>query len=275
MATYAIGDVQGCDATLAALLGRIAFDPRRDRAILVGDAVNRGPGSLAVLRWAMASGDAVEVLLGNHEMHAIARHLGVARAKSRDTLDDLLAQPDADEIVSWLRARPLAVRAGRWLVVHAGVLPVWSVADTLRLAQEVEGELVGPRAPELLASLVERPGLAWSEDLAGAERLRAIAQALTQLRTCDPEGRPALDFKGRPEDAPPGHRPWFECPGPWASEVTVAFGHWARLGLHVAPHAVCLDTGAAWGGELTALRLEDGGIVHQPVVDRIGADPST
>ncbi|HZR81109.1 MAG TPA: symmetrical bis(5'-nucleosyl)-tetraphosphatase [Candidatus Binatia bacterium] len=267
MPTYVIGDVQGCFDTLVALLERLRFDPASDRALFVGDLVNRGPRSEEMLRWAIAQGDRVQTVLGNHELHLIARHLGVAGRKRRDTIDGLLAAPDVEEVVTWLRSRPFAIRAGDALVVHAGLLPSWTFDDALALAREAEDALRGREAADLLAAAQERPGTIWSVALSGRERLRAIVQGLTQLRTCRRDGAPCLDFKGAPGEAPEGCRPWFEVPGPWRTDGTVIFGHWAALGLRVDPHAVCLDSGAAWGRALTALRLEDRAIVSQPVVE--------
>lgn len=266
MATYAIGDVQGCFETLQALLRRIEFDPSRDRLISVGDLVNRGPGSAAALRWAMSHEGAVSLVLGNHELHLIGRMLGVRRAKPRDTLDDLLDAPDRDAILDWLRSRPFALPAGDYLVVHAGLLPQWSIADTLRLAGEAQQALRGPDAEATIASLHE-PCEAWREDLPAPLRIRSIVQSLTHLRTCSADGVPCLEFDGPPSRSPAGCRAWFERRGARRDEATVLFGHWAALGLHVTPRAICLDSGAGWGCELTAIRLEDRVLFHQPVLD--------
>jgi bis(5'-nucleosyl)-tetraphosphatase (symmetrical) len=268
MATYAIGDVQGCFDTLQALLERVGFDPVRDRAILVGDLVNRGPGSQAALRWAVAHEDRVELILGNHELHLIARHLDVAQRKQRDTIDDILGAGDADEVVAWLRRRRLALALDGWLFVHAGLLPEWSFADALGLAREVEDALRGDEAAALLAAARSHNGIAWSGSLSGVARLVAVVQALTQLRTIAADGRPCLEFKGSPQEAPHGCEPWFDVPAPWMDEGTVVFGHWAKLGLKITEHAIGLDTGAAWGGALTALRLEDRELFTQPAVER-------
>lgn len=267
MATYAIGDVQGCFETLQVMVRRIAFDPKRDQIYLLGDLVNRGPGSEQVLRWAMEHESVVHAVLGNHELHLFSRALGVTRTKHWDTLDGILSAPDADALVGWLRAQPLARRAGRYLFVHAGLLPQWSAEDALRLAREAEAVLQGPDAPELLARLRDRPGLAWSEALTGMDRLRAIVQAFTRLRTCWADGRPDDEYDGSPEDAPAGQRAWFDFPAPWRRECTVLFGHWSALGVRITPQAIGLDTGVAWGGALSALRLEDRALFSEPVVE--------
>jgi bis(5'-nucleosyl)-tetraphosphatase (symmetrical) len=267
MATYAIGDVQGCFETLQALLERVDFDPTLDRVVFVGDLINRGPGSEEALRWAIAQGDRVQMVLGNHELHLIARYLGTEPPKRRDTIDGILGADDAEELVAWVRSQPLARRCGDFLVVHAGLLPQWSFADAERLAREAEEALRGEEAADVLRVSSGKDGIAWSESLEGLDRLRAIVQALTQIRTCSRDGRPCLDFKEAPHEAPAGCTPWFDLPAPWMEEGTVVFGHWARLGLHVTEHAIGLDTGAAWGGSMTALRLEDRELFSQPVVE--------
>lgn len=270
VATYVIGDVQGCALTLRKLARRVRFDEAVDRVVLVGDLVNRGPDSLGVLRWAMERGGSVEAVLGNHDLHLVARLLGLAGPRRRDTLEDVLHAPDRDEILDWLRSRPFVHACDRdHLVVHAGILPVWSADEALTLGGEAGRALRGPGAASLLASLHERPALAWKSKLAGEERLRAIVQAMTQIRTCDVEGRPDFDFKGAPEKAPRGLAPWFERRSGRSADATVVFGHWAALGFHRAPLAVGIDTGAVWGRELTALRLDDDRVFSEPVVDEL------
>jgi len=270
VATWVIGDVQGCFRTLRKLLRRIGFGEGADRVVFVGDLVNRGPDSLGVLRWAMERGPAVEVVLGNHDLHLVARLLGLAGARRRDTLDEVLAADDRDDILDWLRSRPFvhACEPGH-LVVHAGLLPVWSADEALTFGGEASRALRGSGAAGLLASLHERPALAWKSELTGEERLRAIVQAMTQIRTCDADGRPDLDFKGAPGKAPRGLAPWFERRSGRSADATVVFGHWAALGLHRAPLAIGIDTGAVWGRELTALRIEDGEAFSEPVVDEL------
>lgn len=257
MATYAIGDIQGCFGTFRRLLDRIEFDASRDRVLLVGDLVNRGPQSAEVLRWAMRNERAVRTVLGNHDLHLIARALGAVGRKKRDTLDGVLGARDCDELVDWLRTRPLVYRENGHMVVHAGILPSWTADDAERLAAEVEEILQGEDAPRLLESVTEPAQRPWSEKLRGMERARMILQVLTRLRTCTRDGMPCLEFSGAPEDAPPGCAPWFEAPGRKEKDVTIVFGHWAALGLHLGPRTIGLDTGAVWGNKLTALRLKD------------------
>jgi bis(5'-nucleosyl)-tetraphosphatase (symmetrical) len=264
MATYAVGDIQGCYGTFRKLLERIAFDPGRDRLLLVGDLVNRGPQSVEVLRWVMRNDRAIRTVLGNHDLHLIGRALGVSSKKKRDTLDSVLEARDCDEMIDWLRRRPLVYRENGHLLVHAGILPSWTADDAERLAAEAEEVLQSDDGPDLLecaSEPVERP---WSEKLRGMERISAIVQALTRLRTCTRDGVPCHDFSGPPAEAPAGCRPWFDAPGRKEKDVTVVFGHWAALGLHVGPRAIGLDTGAVWGNKLTAIRLKDRMVFQEP-----------
>ncbi|MBM4245891.1 MAG: symmetrical bis(5'-nucleosyl)-tetraphosphatase [Deltaproteobacteria bacterium] len=256
MATYAIGDVQGCFGMLKRLLERIEFDPARDRVLLVGDLVNRGPQSAEVLRWAMRNDKSVRAVLGNHDLYLISRALGVTGRKKRDTLDGVLDARDRGDMIDWLRTRPLAFRQNGHLVVHAGILPAWTADEAEHLAGEAEEMLQSRDAARLLTSLGE-PARKWRDDLAGLARIVTIVQVLTRMRTCRKDGVPNLEFSGPPEAAPAGCRPWFDVPGRKEKDVTVVFGHWAALGLHLADRAIGLDTGAVWGNKLTAIRLDD------------------
>ncbi len=266
MATYAIGDVQGCRRTLERLLRRIAFDPTRDRLWLVGDLVNRGPRSAEVLRWARGLGDSLVAVLGNHDLHLLARSLGVGRPSRRDTFDDVLHAPDAAELLGWLRRRPLAHGEAGYLLVHAGLAPSWSAATALAEAAELERALRGSEAADLLADLAAAPPIAWRAGLPPARRRIAALQVLTRLRTCRPSGLPCLGFSGPPAEAPPGCRPWFELRRADA-DATVLFGHWAALGLHFGRRAIALDSGCVWGRSLTALRLGDHTVFQEPLRD--------
>jgi bis(5'-nucleosyl)-tetraphosphatase (symmetrical) len=264
MATWAIGDVHGAFAALQRLVRRIRFDPRRDRLWFVGDLVNRGPQSLAVLRWVADLEDRATVVLGNHDVHLLARAAGLAKAKRRDTLDEVLEAPDRDGLLAWLRARPLLHREGPFVLVHAGLLPQWTVDDAADLAAEAERELRGDRAGRLLAPAGEPPDR-WRDDLSGAERRLLTFTALTRLRTVTVQGRPCLDFSGSPAEAPKGCLPWFALPGRRSAGATVLFGHWAALGLYLEEGVAALDSGAAWGRCLTAYRLDDGLVVQVAV----------
>jgi bis(5'-nucleosyl)-tetraphosphatase (symmetrical) len=268
MSTYVIGDLQGCAASFDALLERVAFDATRDRVWLVGDLVNRGPDSLAALRRVIALGDAATVVLGNHDLHLLAVSAGVRRAGRGDTLGDILAAPDADRLLDWLRHRPLAFRdtvcGADVLMVHAGVLPTWTADDTLRHAAELAKALRGDAWRDVLANLFGNQPDLWSESLTGHERLRAIVNALTRLRFCSADGRVDLKAKDAPALAgssfpspPSGFLPWFDIETRLTRGTLVVFGHWSTLGLMVRDDVIALDTGCVWGGQLTAIRLED------------------
>ena len=256
MALYLIGDVQGCDAALGRLLDELAFSPSRDRLVLLGDLVNRGPRSLAVLRRVQALGDAATCLLGNHDLHLLAVSLGVCPPHRSDTLDDILAAPDRSALLDGLRQRPLAWRERGVLMVHAGVLPQWTAAQTLALAGEVEAALRGPDWGQFMRQMYGNQPDVWGDGLAGAARLRVIVNALTRLRFCTPDGRMEFATKeGGAAAAPPGHLPWFDVPGRRTAGEVVAFGHWSTLGWLDRPDLISLDTGCVWGGCLSAVRL--------------------
>ncbi len=268
MATYAIGDVHGCHGTLTRLLQRIGYDRRRDRLWLVGDLVNRGPRSLAVLRWAADLDPARAVaVLGNHDLHLLARAEGVAAARRRDTLNEVLAARDRDDLLAWLRARPLVHREDGWTMVHAGLLPEWTAAAAAELAGEVEERLQGDTGKRLLATYRDSPPGRFRESLSPAARRRLALAALTRLRTVDGRGRMTADFSGAPADAPAGHLPWFAVPGRKSRKSRIVFGHWAALGLHLTDSLAGLDTGCVWGRALTALRLDDGRVFQEPAAD--------
>jgi bis(5'-nucleosyl)-tetraphosphatase (symmetrical) len=269
MPTYAIGDIQGCHATLRSLLDRIRFDPARDRLWLTGDLVNRGPASLEVLRWARGLGDRAIVVLGNHDLRLLAVAAGVARLKDTDTLGPVLTAPDRDSLLAWLARRPLFYREGRHALVHAGLLPAWSWETAAALAAEAERRLATlATSRELLQAWKRKKGLIpYRDDLAPAERVRTAIAVFSLLRTVTPEGRPCLSFAGPPHQAPPGCRPWFAYPERDQDPGLLIHGHWATLGLHRTAHTLGLDTGCVWGGTLTAYRLEDEAVFEEPVCD--------
>jgi bis(5'-nucleosyl)-tetraphosphatase (symmetrical) len=257
MPTYAIGDIQGCFQELLRLLEVIDFRPSRDRLWLAGDLVNRGPDSVGVLRWARDLGDRATVVLGNHDLHLLAvAHVGAGK-KLRDTLAQILAAPDRDELLGWLRKQKLMHRDGQLAMVHAGLLPGWTVTQALKLAREVEEVLHGPRSGWLFDSMYGDRPARWKADLRGADRYRVIINAMTRLRMLDEAGEMDLDYSGPLEGAPPGLTPWFEVRGRRSAGTTIICGHWAALGLMLRPDLIALDTGCAWGRELTAVRLED------------------
>jgi len=267
MATYAIGDIQGCYLSLQSLLKKISFSPNQDRLWLVGDLVNRGPRSLEVLRWAQSLGDRVVAVLGNHDLHLLARAAGVSSAKRSDTLEEVLQAKDRDSLLDWLRSRPLLHREGDRLLIHAGLLPQWTPTEAEALAAEIHAKLQGASSEKFLASLGEKNSAPWSPDLKGLERRRAAAMVLTRLRICDAKGHPAYPFTGVPEMIPPGYFPWFEVPERKSAGVTIFCGHWASLGLKVKKNLVALDSGCVWRRELSAYRLEDGGVFQVPYSD--------
>ncbi len=265
MATYVIGDVHGCFETLQALWPQLGFDLRRDRLWLVGDLVNRGPRSRDVLRWARdldeRLGDRMRVVLGNHDLHLLAVHDGHAESRRKDTLEDVLAAPDREQLVAWLARQPLVHLDGEVLLVHGGLLPHWTPEDAEEVARGLEAIL---RAPDLRRPLIDRAFV--PADDSPWVRRRAELSAFVALRTCTAAGEPC-SYKGPPAEAPPGCLPWFRVPGRRSSNVTVVFGHWGALGLLVEPTAIGLETGCRWGKCLTAIRLEDRTLFQQPTVE--------
>ena len=257
MATYAVGDIQGCCTELRQLLDHIRFDPAADKLWLVGDLVNRGPDSLGVLRLVKSLGDAAVTVLGNHDLHLLAVAEGVAELHRSDTLHDILAAPDRDELLAWLRAQRLLHVEDNWVMVHAGLAPSWTVAQAQQLAHEVEAALRGDNYHQFLTRMYGNHPDHWQDDLTGYKRLRVITNAYTRMRVCTLHGEMEFKFKGEVEDCPAGYMPWFEVPGRASADATVVCGHWSALGLKVTPHVIALDTGCLWGGPLSAIRLED------------------
>lgn len=259
MALYCVGDIQGCDEAFGRLLSTIGFSPSRDTVYLLGDLVNRGPGSAAVLRRCMGLGDSVRALLGNHDLHLLATAHGVRPPSRRDTLQDVLQAPDRQALLDWLRQQPLARRVRHGgadlLMVHAGVLPQWSADDVLALADEVHAMLRGPALPDFLRQMYGNSPDQWDAGLQGADRLRIIVNALTRLRFCTPEGRMDFESTESAAHAPAGLLPWFDAPGRRTSGTLIAFGHWSTLGWISRPDIQGLDTGCVWGGALSAVRF--------------------
>lgn len=264
MATYAIGDVQGCFRELRALLGRIGFDRKRDRLWFVGDLVNRGPDSLSVLRFVRDLGERAITVLGNHDLHLVARALGNARARPDDTLDAVLSAADAGDLIDRLRTLPLLHGEGGWILVHAGLLPQWPVARARALALEVEQALAGPAHRDFISRLYGSRPDRWDDALQGADRLRVIVNAMTRMRFCTADGVMEFQTKGETGAAPEGYLPWFDVPGRLSADATIVCGHWSALGLRLRPDLAALDTGCVWGGKLTALRLDDRAVFQVP-----------
>jgi bis(5'-nucleosyl)-tetraphosphatase (symmetrical) len=263
MALYLIGDVQGCDAALGRLLEKIAFSPSRDTLYALGDLVNRGPESAAVLRRLKAFGNSAKCLLGNHDLSLLAVAHGLRAPHRNDTMDSVLLAPDREAMLEWLRAQHMAMHAHGILMVHGGVLPQWDTAQALALAREVEAVLRGPQLVDFLAQMYGNQPAQWDDALAGADRLRVIVNALTRLRFCTPEGVMDLKASGGLAGAPPGYLPWFDVPGRKTAGATIAFGHWSQLGYLQRPDIISLDTGCVWGGCLSALRLGADGAKHE------------
>jgi bis(5'-nucleosyl)-tetraphosphatase (symmetrical) len=264
MATYAIGDIQGCFTSFTHLLEQVGFNATRDRLWLVGDLINRGPDSLAVLRWAKSHASSLEMVLGNHDLHALAVAEGFVEAHRYDTLGPLLSAPDGPELLDWLRGRHMAYAEGDYLMVHAGVLPQWELTQALSLAAEVEAVLRGDDYRGFFQHMYGNHPNHWEDGLHGMSRLRVITNALTRLRVCSPEGAMDFRFKGELPDIPEGLIPWFDLPLRRSTETTILFGHWSALGLMVRDNLIALDTGCLWGGQLTALRLEDRRVFQVP-----------
>lgn len=260
MATYAIGDVQGCFQELEALLRAIGFKRAADRLWFVGDLVNRGPASAEVLRFVKGLGSRAVTVLGNHDLHLVTQHEGFERPRKDDTIQDVLEAPDREALVDWLRTRPLMHVEGGWAMVHAGLVPQWSIGRAAALAQEVHAALCAPSYRDFLANMYGSKPECWDDALEGWDRLRTIVNAMTRMRFCTPEGR--MDFKAKGEQAPEGYRPWFELRP--ATEQPIVCGHWSALGLQLRPRLAAIDTGCVWGGALSALRLDDRKLFQVP-----------
>lgn len=267
MATFAIGDIHGCFRTLQQLMRVIRFDPGRDRLWLVGDLVNRGPGSLEVLRWVRQLGDRAVCVLGNHDLKLLAHALGVRSSPKNPQLSSILAAPDREELLAWLGSRPPVHREKGHVLVHAGLLPGWTVDRAMQLGREIRQRLAGPGAAELLQCLAARNLSEFKEKEPGSLRLARALRAMTQLRTLNPDGSMDLDFVGPLAEMPENLIPWFSFPGRRNRSATIVFGHWAALGLFQAPGIAGLDSNCVRGGRLTAMRLEDGRIFQQELVD--------
>ena len=259
MATYAIGDVQGCYDELQALLGDFAFG-KGDRLWFVGDLVNRGPKSLQILRFVRSLGERAVIVLGNHDLHLVTQHEGFERPRQDDTLSDVLTAPDRRELVDWLRTRPMMHADAGFAMVHAGLLPQWSIDKALRLAREVEAALAASDYRDFLANMYGSKPDRWSDALTGWDRLRVIVNAMTRMRFSTPDGK--MEFRAKGATAPPGYHAWFDLRP--KEGVTLLCGHWSALGLKLTERLAALDSGCVWGGALSALRLEDRQLYQVP-----------
>jgi len=267
MPTYVIGDIHGHLRTLERLLERMQFDAARDRLWLVGDLVNRGPDSLGVLRWARRHDAVVTAVLGNHDLHLLARAAGVRTSKQGDTLDGVLAASDREELLDWLRRRPFFHREGPFALVHAGLLPSWTLEEAASRAAELAAALQSAGSAETLEIIHCKDDRSRPDASEPARRWRALSSIFTRLRFCNRNGKPVYGFTGAPADAPDGRVPWFAVPGRQRRDATIVFGHWAALGLHLEPGVAALDSGCAWGGPMSAVRLPDLAVFQQPAVE--------
>lgn len=258
MARWAIGDLQGCCDEFEELLQRIHFSADRDQIWLVGDLVNRGPQSLKVLQLTRSLGAAAICVLGNHDLHLLAIALGDAKVRKHDTLNDVLQSPQRDQLIDWLLQRPLVHHdaAHADLLLHAGVVPQWTLPLTLQLAQEVEQALRSDPRSVLRHMYGDEPDR-WRDGLEGRDRLRFAINVLTRLRFCSSAGRIDLKQKGQPDSVQPPWIPWFLANPRAAESARIVFGHWSALGLYRGHHVLGLDTGCVWGGRLTAVNLDD------------------
>jgi len=265
---WIIGDLQGCLDPLISLVDQLPPDAP---LWLTGDLINRGPRSLDTLRWVIAQGKRVTTVLGNHDLHLLSIATGLRKPHRTDTYDDILAAPDRAQLLDWIRTRPLAHFDHGWLMVHAGVLPQWSVAQTLSLAREVQQALAGPDWASFLPQMYGNEPSKWDDALRGPERLRIVINALTRMRFVDATGRMEFTTKEGIGATPPGFMPWFDVPGRMTAGTPVVFGHWSALGLINRPDLVAIDTGCVWGRQLSAIRLADRKVIQVQCPD-CGAD---
>ncbi|MBU6459621.1 MAG: symmetrical bis(5'-nucleosyl)-tetraphosphatase [Proteobacteria bacterium] len=257
MATYAIGDIQGCYAQFMALLDLLKFNPPEDTLWLTGDLVNRGPQSLETVRAIRQLGSSARTVLGNHDLHLLGVAYGLRQLHASDTMQDILSAPDCADILYWFRQQALMIHEGPFIMVHAGLLPQWTLEQASSYAREFESALQGDQYRVLMTRMFGSEPHEWTEDLKGYDRLRVIVNVFTRLRFCTPSGQMEFAHKGTPSEAPQGYLPWFDIPNKNWTQYTVIFGHWSTLGLIVRPNLYALDTGCLWGQSLTAVRLDD------------------
>ena len=263
MSIYAVGDIQGCLSPLQKLLDKVAFDPGKDQLWSCGDIVNRGPESLQTLRFLKGLGSAFRMVLGNHDLHLLATARGFRKPSVKDTLDEILIAPDAEELLTWVLNQPLLIHASDYVMVHGGIPPHWSLKSAKRRASEVEQVLRGTHADQFFAHMYGDKPSKWSESQSTAEQLRVITNSLTRIRFCDAEGNLELTCKLSPDHAPPGYKAWFAHPERKTANTKIIFGHWAALdGRFCGEKLFPLDTGCVWGGRLRLLNLHSGTYTH-------------
>lgn len=266
MARYIVGDIQGCFSELQQLLALVKYDALHDQLFLVGDLVNRGPESLSVLRWIKQEQTHVRTVLGNHDLHLLACFLDPGQLRRLDTLDEILAAPDAHILFDWLRSQPLLIALEDVLITHAGIPPAWDEALAVRLANEVTGVLSGPEHASFLSQMYGNKPRAWNENLEPLERIRLAVNGLTRLRMVDKSGGIDFKFKGELGKHPAELLPWFDFPRRKLAGRRIACGHWSALGMMLREDVWSLDTGCVWGGQLSAIRIEDGKLFQVPAL---------
>jgi bis(5'-nucleosyl)-tetraphosphatase (symmetrical) len=268
MAIYAIGDIQGCYDDLLRLVEVIQFNPDHDQLWFVGDLVNRGPKSLETLRFVKSLGDAAVCVLGNHDLHLLAIAYQQTTAHKKDSLTSLLAASDSEELIDWLRHRPFFHHNNEFCLVHAGLPPQWDFMQTKKMAKYAERALQGPHYLSFFNGMYgDKPDI-WSRQLYGSSLLRFITNCFTRMRYCDLQGRLNFQHKGKPGSQPEHLMPWFAVPERKNANMKIIFGHWSTLGYYENNNCYGIDTGALWGGQLTALKL--GSPVQRISIDCLG-----
>jgi bis(5'-nucleosyl)-tetraphosphatase (symmetrical) len=256
MAIYAIGDIQGCYDDLLRLLEVIEFNQQQDQLWFVGDLVNRGPKSLETLRFVKSLGQSAVCVLGNHDLHLLAIAYQRTTPSKKDALDAILTAPDSAELIDWLRHRPLFHHNDQFCLLHAGLPPQWNFTLTKYMAARVERVLRSDDYLNLFNGMYGDKPDVWSSRLHGASLLRFVTNCFTRLRYCDTKGKLNFQYKGKPGTQPAHLTPWFAVKGRKSMDMKIIFGHWSTLGFYDQHNCYGIDTGALWGGQLTALRLE-------------------
>lgn len=255
MAIYAIGDIQGCYDDLLRLVDAIQFNEHTDQLWFVGDLVNRGPKSLETLRFVKSLGEAAITVLGNHDLHLLATACSIRAERKSDSLSQILEAPDRDELLHWLRHRPLFHYNDDFCLLHAGLPPQWDFAQAKEMAVLVETHLQSPDYPQFLKQMYGNKPNLWSPKLKNYERLRFVVNCFTRMRYCDDKGRLDFTHSGAPGSQPKNLQPWFKIPDRKNADLRIVFGHWSTLGYYSGHNTYCVDSGCLWGGQLTALHL--------------------
>ncbi|PPD34279.1 MAG: diadenosine tetraphosphatase [Methylomonas sp.] len=257
MAIYAIGDIQGCYNEFRRLLDVIQFDPAEDQLWLTGDLVNRGPHSLETLRFIKGLGDAAISVLGNHDLHLIATVASFSKTGKKDTLGPILRASDCDELITWLRQQRLFFFNEQFCMLHAGLPPQWNFEQTKLVAREVEQVIGGDDYHKFFRSMYGNKPTVWQDDFPKTEKLRFAVNCFTRLRYCTPEGELDFQYKGAPGSQAANLMPWYAVPGRKSLDMRIIFGHWSTLGFYQGYNVYSIDTGCLWGGQLTALKLDE------------------